>query len=90
MHRQHLCKLVTNCIPNLEKFEIRNSLSHLPNGDDFDFSPYPKDYKRSLALIDTDDQDSEMNSSDVEDDDDEEEYKDTDDGYDEEDSDVTV
>lgn len=38
---QHMCRLVTKFIPELEQFEIRNTYMELPHGDDFDFSPWP-------------------------------------------------
>ncbi|XP_031622480.1 uncharacterized protein LOC116340236 isoform X2 [Contarinia nasturtii] len=63
VHHQHLCKLITKYIPNVEEFEIRNSYAQLPSGDDFDFSPYPKDYKRNQVSNDDDNQDEDMNDS---------------------------
>lgn len=61
---QHLCKLITQYIPHLEEFEIRNSYLQLPHGDDFDFSPVPFKFIKKENVPDTDES-QEDNDEDV-------------------------
>lgn len=41
----------------MEKFEIRNTYLELPHGDDFDFSPVPKETKNHNSLFEEESED---------------------------------
>lgn len=64
--------MITRYIPNLERFEIRNTYLELPHADDFDFSYVPwknkKDRTQPMEEDDDDEDDNEDGDSDGEDD----------------------